>query len=267
MKAPFSALIVGLFFSLPIHAEPELSDEFYNAPPKLQLYMAYGEFKMAHYDAAHAMWQQILKEGNGEAAFNLGILYEQGLGVTQSLDKALEYYLLAAENGSRAGAYQVGLMHLGHPDKVKDEVALHWLTVAALDGDTDAAELIESIQSGDSVNKDPLLVVRQLLIQGKHQEALDKLKTLTREDPPNYEAITRLAWLYETGLGVEQDITEAGRLFQIAAKGGNAEAQYAIAVMHETGVGQAEDKSLAEYWLNQSAAQGYKPALEKQKNN
>lgn len=260
-------LLLALLISTHIQAEVELPEDFHSAQPKMQLYMAYAEFKMAHYEVAREMWLHITGKGSGEAAFNLGILYEQGMGVEQDIIKARDYYLQAAEKGSRAGAYQVGLMHTNHPELVDADVATHWLTIAALDGDSDAANLLNSINLGADSLSDPILRVRQLIAKGDVDQALTLLMSMTEDDPPNVEAMTRLAWLYETGLGVEQDIDHAGALFKRAAEMGNAEAQYALSVMYETGVGQPKDRPKSLYWLRQSANQDYQPAVEKVEGN
>ncbi|WP_461482219.1 tetratricopeptide repeat protein [Porticoccus sp.] len=256
-------LLLPLLLAAHSQAATELPEEFHAAEPKMQLYMAYAEFKMAHYETAREMWLHIGGKGSGEAAFNLGILYEQGMGVDQDIAKARDYYLLAAEKGSRAGAYQVGLMHTNHPDLVSAEMATHWLTVAALDGDEDAAKLLESINLGADASLDPMFRVRQLIAKGELEQAREQLIEMSHATPPDYVAITRLAWLYETGLGVEQDIERAGELFERAARGGNAEAQYALSVMYETGVGRPQDRAQSLHWLQQSVSQGYQPAVEK----
>ncbi|TNE95326.1 MAG: sel1 repeat family protein, partial [Gammaproteobacteria bacterium] len=97
-------VLLTLLIAAQAQAETELPEEFQAAEPRMQLYMAYAEFKMAHYETAREMWLHITGKGSGEAAFNLGILYEQGMGVERDLTKARDYYLLAAEKGSRAGA-------------------------------------------------------------------------------------------------------------------------------------------------------------------
>ncbi|MEZ5529770.1 MAG: tetratricopeptide repeat protein [Porticoccaceae bacterium] len=257
-------ILLTLLIAAQIQAQTELPEGFQAAEPKMQLYMAYAEFKMAHYETAREMWLHITGKGSGEAAFNLGVLYEQGMGVEQDLTKARDYYLLAVEKGSRAGAYQVGLMHLNHPELVSAETATHWLTIAALDGDEDAVEMLKSINLG-TARAGPMLEVRQLIARGEVDPARDLLVELAGATPPDYEAVTRLAWLYETGLGVEQDIARAGELFTVAAEGGSAEAQYALSIMYETGVGRPKDSAQSAYWLELSAQQGYQPAVDKMK--
>lgn len=239
-----------------------LTDDFLQAQPRVKLYMAYAEYKMANYKLAHDMWQHISGAGESEALFNLGILYEQGKGVTAKLDTARDYYLAAAKKGSRAAAYQVGLMSLEHPQLVNVDVAKHWLMVAALDGDTDAGELLNVLLNQSGAQVDPLLSVKRLLMRGENHKALAQLKQLSQQEPPNYSAVTELAWLYETGLAVERDLNKAAELFTQAASAGFPKAQYALSVMYLTGVGKPKDIKQSQYWLRLAAENGYQPAIE-----
>lgn len=251
----------GVAYSMP-ESEP-LPDDFIHAQPRVQLYMAYAEYKMANYGLAHDMWQNIDGTGKAEALFNLGILYEQGKGVESNFDTARDYYLQAAEAGSRAGAYQVGLMALEHPELVSVETARRWLMVAALDGDNDAGRLLQTLDDSSTADNDPMLSVKRLLMRGENEQALTELVRLSQQDLPDFAAMTELAWLYETGLAVERDLNKAASLFEQAAEAGNPKAQYSLAVMYATGSGKGKDAELADYWLNESADNGYKPAIEK----
>jgi len=261
MRIFLSGLLL-ILCSLSLRAEEPLPPEFLDAAPKVQLYMAYAQFKMAQHATARRMWEAIQGAGEAEAAFNLGILYEQGMGVVADGPRAAAYYLKAAQSGSRAGAYQLGLMHATRPELVDRATAERWLSAAALDGDEDAAQLLQQLlQQGDLT--DPLLRVRAMIAANQTESALALLREQTALLPPNYRALTLLAWLHETGLGVERDIDRAAELFRRAADGGDAEAQYALAVMLQTGVGQVRDPTEAERWLQRAADQGYQPAIGK----
>jgi len=238
----------------------ELPAEFLDARPANQLYMAYAEFKMGHHERAHQMWVSIGGSGRSEALFNLANLYTQGIGVTKDPERGVALYREAAEAGSRAAAYQLGLFYL-HSSPSNPDEARHWLTVAALDGDSDAATLLASLQKNDP--EDPLSRVALLLINDNADQALALLHDLATATPPDYRAVTRLAWLYETGLAVERDLNHAAGLFRQAAEAGNAEAQYALSVMYRTGAGQVQNSQLADVWLRRAAAQHYQPALDK----
>ncbi len=256
----WAGALIGLACLPLAQANNDLPEDFVAAQPRVQLYLAYAEFKMANYSLAHAMWQHMKGAGNEEALFNLGILYEQGKGVPANLAQARDYYLQSAEAGSRAGAYQVGLMALAHPELVSVETARHWLMIAALDGDEDAGQLLQTLDNGDST--DSLVTVKQLLMKGDSEQAIKQLVALTEQDPPDYAAMTELAWLYETGLAVERDMQKAAALFTLAAEAGNPKAQYALSVMFATGTGKPMNMTKSTLWLKRSAEQGYQPAVQ-----
>jgi TPR repeat protein len=67
--------------------------------------------------------------------------------------------------------------------------------------------------------------------------------------------------MYEAGRGLPQDLSEAARRFEIAANAGQAEAQYALAVMYLTGRGKTRDEEMSMRWLKSAAAQDYPSAL------
>lgn len=256
-------MCVNTAFSANEHVTAEIiPEEFWASQERVKLYMAYAEFKMANYTAARQMWLNIEGRGKSEAMFNLGILHEQGKGVDENIDEAIRYYLKGAELGSRAAAYQVGLMYSAFPGKIKKDEAVHWLTIAALDGDKDAAKLLADIDDLRN-SQDEMVGIRRLIVTGQNNKALAKLNELAYQSSPKLEAIVELAWLYEAGLAVERDIEKAGELFLKAADLGNGRAQYAISVMYETGVGQNQDREKAKHYLQLSAEQGYQPAVNK----
>ena len=59
-----------------------------------------------------------------------------------------------------------------------------------------------------------------------------------------------------------RNLDEAARLFRQAAEAGEAEGQYALSVMLDTGAGQPRDPEQALRWLRASAAGRYPPAIE-----
>jgi hypothetical protein len=51
------------------NSDTELSDEFVDAQPRIQLYMAYAEFKMGNHQLAQQMWLNIGGSGRAEGIF------------------------------------------------------------------------------------------------------------------------------------------------------------------------------------------------------
>ncbi len=64
----------------------------------------------------------------------------------------------------------------------------------------------------------------------------------------------------EAGQGMPRDLDRAAKLFRQSAEEGDADAQYALAVMLQTGKGQALNPVEAESWLRRAAAQGHQSA-------
>ena len=63
--------------------------------------------------------------------------------------------------------------------------------------------------------------------------------------------------IYEQGLGVPEDLTEAARWYRRAADGGNASAQYNLGIFYQFGKGVPKDPAQAAAWLLKAAEQGH----------
>jgi TPR repeat protein len=226
--------------------------------PAMGNYQAYAEYKMAHYDAARHVWEVLAGRGNPDALFNLGGLAEDGLGEAKDLAKAESLYVAAADAGGFKAQYRLGMLYSGDGPLRKIDKARHYLSLAAQEGDRDAIERLATLAHPDRPPSD-FEQAEMLASGGKPAEAAAIYHRLA--EGGNKRAQTRLAWLYESGKGVERDLDEAGRRFLIAGEAGDAEAQYALAVMFKTGKGQAPDDEQSRKWLERSAAQKYPPAL------
>jgi len=74
----------------------------------------------------------LAQAGNARAQAMLGFLYENGFGVPQAYDAAVDLYFLAAEHGDPSGQYLLGLMYdKGHGVERNDILAYKWLDLAA----------------------------------------------------------------------------------------------------------------------------------------
>jgi hypothetical protein len=72
-----------------------------------------------------------------------------------------------------------------------------------------------------------------------------------------------LAECYETGRGIEQDLSKAIELYRQAAEKGVNDAMVALATMLYEGRGATMDSCEAQRWLEKAAANGSEPAKEK----
>jgi TPR repeat protein len=225
--------------------------------PAYGTYIGYAEFKMARYESARRIWEALDARDYGDATFNLGILYEDGLGVARDATRAMTYYRRGAGLGSQKAMFRAGLLYwLGAPGIAGDRrEGRRFFEMAAAAGDADAARYLQA----DTADADPVLRADQLVAEGRVTEAFAELEQAAKAG--HVRAQTRLAWSYEAGRGVTADLAQAARWFGTAAAAGDGEAMYALAVMHATGAGQVKDAGKSAQWLRQSAAAGYAPAV------
>ncbi len=64
---------------------------------------AVAAYKRGDYATAIREWRPLAEQGNAKAQFNLGVMYDRGLGVPQDYAEAVKWYRKAAEQG-HAGA-------------------------------------------------------------------------------------------------------------------------------------------------------------------
>ena len=109
------------------------------------------------------------------------------------------------------------------------------------------------------------LVVVVLLSGCSPAEAPDTATTVDMEleslrqraEEGDADAQYELGFVYETGLGVSQDDVEAARWYRLAADQGLAVAQYNLGVMYVVGRGVPEDFAEGARWFRLAADQGH----------
>jgi TPR repeat protein len=65
-----------------------------------------------NYPVALAKFRLAAAQGNGQAQFNLGVMFEQGQGVAQDYVEAVRWYRLAAAQGLDSAQFMLGTMKL-----------------------------------------------------------------------------------------------------------------------------------------------------------
>ncbi len=115
-----SALIYGLLISL-ASADFDAGIAAYQAN---DLPLAYREFR----EAAEA--------GHMDSQFNLGLMYEKGIGVEQDETEAVAWYTRAAEQGSAFAQYNLAVLYEnGRGAEVDFAKANQWYRKASVQGD------------------------------------------------------------------------------------------------------------------------------------
>jgi TPR repeat protein len=168
------------------------------------------------------------REEDPEAIQLLGHLHEHGLTVSHDVEMAFTLYNRAAELGSAACAYNVGVM-LANPEcygelgvstsgDARLREAIEWWEKATAGGDTYALVCLgEAYQYGAGTPTD-------------YQMAVDCYRRASEAGNP--EATFRLAHCYRDGISVSVDTEEATRLLRDASDGGQPDACYELGMLY-----------------------------------
>ena len=96
-------------------------------------------FEKKDYPAALLATRPLADAGDIDAQYNLGVIYDKGLGTTRNVTEAIKWYRLAAERGQPAAQFNLGIMYqhgeVGDPDSTE---AARWFLRAADNGIVEA---------------------------------------------------------------------------------------------------------------------------------
>ena len=93
-------------------------------------------YQRGDYATAQKIFQTLAAQGNAEAQYNLGFMYDSGKGVKQDYAEALKWYRLAVAQGVALAQFNLGVMYgNGRGVKQDDAEALKWYRLAAAQGD------------------------------------------------------------------------------------------------------------------------------------
>jgi TPR repeat protein len=201
-------------------------------------------YKLGDYATARRLWLPLAEGGNADAQTMLGIIYEEGHGVSPDYAVAVTWYRRAADQGHPDAQFYLACMHdFGKGVPLDPEAAVKWLSKAADQGHTDAQfNLGVMYEEGIGVSQDHHAAVswyREAAEQG-HAKAQNNLGTM-----------------FVNGLGVSQDSYSAAAWFRKAAAQGDIEGQFNLGLMYENGTGVPQDQHVAMSWYRAAAEQGH----------
>jgi len=179
-----STFLLGLWSMAAVAAMPEDGRRAYDA---------------GHFTDAMGIWAQLSREGNAEAEFGLGLLYDLGNGTPQDPETAFVWYRLAAEAGMPEAEFNLGAMYDGGRGVARSgERAALWYAKAGAHGHHRAQfDLGLLYQQGDGLPRNPDAAAAwfRAAAEGGLPAAAARLKTL-KTDLPGRDAMppdTRIA--------------------------------------------------------------------------
>lgn len=92
-------------------------------------------YRAGDYATAHRIWLSLANKGNGAAQYNIGLLFQHGLGVASNFDEAVKWYTKAAHGGDADAQARLGDLILdGYWGTGKQSSAVKWYRLAANQG-------------------------------------------------------------------------------------------------------------------------------------
>ena len=130
-----------------------------------QLQSGLNALERKHYATALRSWRELANQGDARAMNNVGLMYERGLGVTQSYVEAMNFYRKAADAGLPEAQYNLGtLYHNGYGVEVNNSQAVFWFRKAAAQRLPDAHYMMGlHLWEGKGVRRDPLAALAEFL--------------------------------------------------------------------------------------------------------
>jgi TPR repeat protein len=115
-------------------------------------------FHAGAFDAALEKLKPLAEKNNAQAAYWLGQMYEDGLGVNKDADTAISWYRKSAEGGWTDASFRLGEIYLNGTEELQDfKKARKWLEQAARGGNARAQfDLGRLYANGWGGEKDPI---------------------------------------------------------------------------------------------------------------
>jgi len=195
--------------------------------------------KEKDYAEAVKWYRKAAEQGDADGQCNLGVMYENGYGVTQDYAEAVKWYRKAAEQGYARAQCSLGVMYQsGNGVTWDNEEALKWYRKAAEQGYARAQCNLGCYYCAAIDEEEAVKWYRKAAEQG------------------DARAQNNLGYMYQKGYGVTQDYAEAVKWYRKAAEQGNATAQWLLGNMYENGLGVTKDDEEAEKWYRKANEKG-----------
>jgi uncharacterized protein len=203
------------------------------------------------------------ESGNVQAQFELGRAYEDGKGVAQDDEKAVEWFRKSADQGNAQAQNALGVMYaLGRGVQRDKEEAVRWYKKAAKQGLAEGLyNVATSYYNGEGVEENTALAYTWMMVAQRKgdPDAAEAMKRIgeqlnSRVDRSKFD----LAVLYEKGEEVPQDLPAAVALYLEAAHLDHTQsifassAQYKLCQLYASGKGVPQDYTQARAWCKKS---------------
>lgn len=190
-------------------------------------------------------YQQLASQGNAEAMNGLGLLYSKGIAVPLDEQKGINWFEKAGENGYAKAWYNLGFLYKEGVGTTQNyEKAIVCFEKAAKAGYDPAWNVWGGMAMKGKGTAENFPLAISIFQQGA--------------DKGISQCVYSLGYMHYKGLGFPQNYAQSIVLFEQAAQKNNAAAMFMLGLCYRNGYGITIDTEKAKYWLNKSAALGFK---------
>jgi TPR repeat protein len=216
-------------------------------------------------DAAATWYRKAADQGNAKAENALGVLYSLGRGVPRNKEEAFRWYKKAARQGLPEADYNVAISYY-NGDGIGSDLnrAYAWACISLRHGATGAVDVLkrvaEELTGRVEFGKN---ILAQMYEKGDEtptdlKAAFEVYKEMAeaqgqRPHGAVSEPELKVCKCYATGMGVQQDLTQAYQWCKKAARDGQPSAFIILGRMAEQGQGTEKNLNEAEIWYQDAA--------------
>ncbi len=109
---------------------------------------AFEAYDSGDYKTAISLFKPLAEQGNAEAQYNIGLLYDRGLGAPQNYREAIKWYEKSAEQGNANAQFELGFIYdngKGVPKNYGE--AIKWYRKSAKQGNANAQTFLGAMYS------------------------------------------------------------------------------------------------------------------------
>ncbi len=218
-------------------------------------------------------WRRGADANNRQCMFNLANLYIRGDGVERNEDEALKLYKKAADFGlvqaninaalllDRKEDYESAIRYFQEATIIKDYRAMSRLAEYYEQGLGGPKRVLDAVdlykQSAQAGNPNAQLKMAEYANSPEYPSVYDPKEAIRwlmlSADNGNSEAESKVAYLYQNGIGVRKDNEIAVQWFARAARKNYTPAQVALGNCYSVGSGVSADLEKAYTWYEKAA--------------
>ena len=199
-------------------------------------------YQQGDFPVALKHWTTQAKKGDPVAQYNVGVMYDEGTGVTRDATKVVLWWRMAADQGHLRAQHNLALLFIERGSEEDFIKAAGWLERAAADGFVlSQYSLAKLFATGLGVKRDNARALTLFLKAG---------------NAGFVKAQYNLGKIYRDGIGVAADPIVSADWFSKAANRGYAKAQEKLATRFADGFGVKSDVIEALKWAILATRQG-----------